>query len=289
MKILLISPPRFNEIATNLPEMVKEKLGFCPPLGLLYIASNIINKTGHSVKVLDTQVENMDYEDIKKVILHEQPDLIGIQTYTFSLIDAINVAKIAKKSCAAKIAFGGPHVNIFSEETIVLDCVDFLVLGEGEHAFLELIAALEGKKRFEDLRGIYIKDGERIIRGRAPQFIEDLDSLPFPDRTLTPADKYYSILSHNRPITTMISSRGCPYKCTFCDRPHLGKKFRYRSAKNVVDEMEVCIKKHGIREIFFYDDTFTVNRKRTLEICEDILRRGLQVAWDRPGPDETSS
>ena len=102
---------------------------------------------------------------------------------------------------------------------------------------------------------------------------------PFPARDLTPYHRYSSVLARRRPVTTMFTSRGCPYRCTFCDRPHLGKKFRAHSARRVVDEMEECVRM-GIHEILVYDDTFTVSRRRVLEICAEIQRRGLDVAWD---------
>jgi anaerobic magnesium-protoporphyrin IX monomethyl ester cyclase len=109
--------------------------------------------------------------------------------------------------------------------------------------------------------------------------IPDLDRLPHPARKLLPIEKYYSVLSPHRPATTAISSRGCPYRCIFCDRPHLGKKFRARSSQNVLAEMELC-RELGIREIIYYDDNFTTDRERALDIAELMLERKLKIAWD---------
>ena len=109
--------------------------------------------------------------------------------------------------------------------------------------------------------------------------LEDLDVLPHPARTLLPYQKYYSVLSKFTPVTTMMTSRGCPYQCTFCDRPYLGKEFRYRSALSVVEEMEECLKL-GIKEIMIYDDTFSIHKARVHEICDEIVRRCLPVKWD---------
>ena len=103
--------------------------------------------------------------------------------------------------------------------------------------------------------------------------------MPFPDRELLPIEKYSSILSGGRIVTTMFTSRGCPFQCAFCDRPHLGKKFRARSAQSVIDEIEECLKL-GIKEILIYDDTFTVDRQRTIDICDEIIKRGLKFIWD---------
>ena len=133
--------------------------------------------------------------------------------------------------------------------------------------------------RLKKVRGLVFKDGGEVINTGAPPLVDDLDSLPFPARDLTPYMKYYSLIAKTQPVTTMITSRGCPYRCLFCDRPHLGKRFRPRTAMNVVDEMEQCVGM-GIREFLIYDDTFTVNRKRVLDICSEIKRRGLGIGWD---------
>jgi radical SAM superfamily enzyme YgiQ (UPF0313 family) len=107
----------------------------------------------------------------------------------------------------------------------------------------------------------------------------DLDKLPFPARSLTPFKKYYSIIARKNPTTTMFTSRGCPYQCLFCDRPHLGKIFRARSAQNVVDELAE-ISGMGIEEVFIYDDTFTIDRQRVVDICNLLLQKNIKLNWD---------
>jgi radical SAM superfamily enzyme YgiQ (UPF0313 family) len=155
------------------------------------------------------------------------------------------------------------------------------VKGEGEKTFVRLLEALEGRgpcSRVEGLAGRDDDTGE-VFDNPPSAPIEDLDSLPFPARELTPIGKYYSILAKRNPITTMFTSRGCPYRCLFCDRPAVGRKFRAHSALYVVDEMEACARL-GIREFFLYDDTFNVNRKRVFEICDEIKRRKIDISFD---------
>jgi radical SAM superfamily enzyme YgiQ (UPF0313 family) len=125
---------------------------------------------------------------------------------------------------------------------------------------------------------VFIDDDNIINTGNRP-LIGDLDSMPFPARDLVPYKKYTSLLATSSVVTTMFTSRGCPYKCSFCDRPHLGSVFRYRSAEDVVAEMEECIRM-GIGEILIYDDTFTVNRQRVMDICNLILKKRLKFRWD---------
>ncbi|MBU1006940.1 MAG: B12-binding domain-containing radical SAM protein [Candidatus Omnitrophica bacterium] len=280
MKALLIYPPKKHMIKTNVPEFVDKETGLYPPLGLLYVAGFARENSSHEIKVLDAQAEGMDYAQIEDRIRQEKPDIVGIQAFTFALIDVIRTAKIAKKvDKNIMVCLGGPHVNIYPEETISMPEVDFLVMGEGEVRFTKLLNALDKKERLEDIDGIFFKDGLRIVRSPAKGYVEDLDSLAFPARGLTPYEKYYSLLAKSTPVTTMMTSRGCPFRCLFCDRPHLGKKFRSRSAANVVKEMEACVKM-GIREFFLYDDTFSVDKKRAHDICDEILKKGLDIGWD---------
>lgn len=280
MKVLLIYPPAKHEITTNVPLFEEGEDGLYPPLGLMYVAAYAKRYTEHDVEILDTQVERMDYDDIEREIRKRKPDVVGIQAMTFTLIDVILTVKITKEvDKQIRVVLGGPHVNIYPDETINIEEVDYLVLGEGEIPFAELLQNLDNVPNLKKVRGLVFKDGQEIINTGSRDLQEDLDALPFPDRRLVPYDKYYSVIAKRSPITTMMTSRGCPFKCIFCDRPHLGKLFRARSAKNVVDEMEECVNLE-IKEIFLYDDTFTVGKRRTIEVCEEIIKRGFDVGWD---------
>lgn len=280
MKILLINPPDFHAINSNVPQFVNEETGLYPPLGLMYVAAYAEKNTDFEIEILDAQVEKNGYDNIGKEIKLRNPDVIGIQTMTFTLIDAILVAKLAKKiNSKIHVCLGGPHVSIYPEETINLAGVDSIVLGEGEYTFTDLINSLEKGGDLSKIKGIMYKENGKVKKTEPKDFIEDLDALPFPSRDLLPYKKYYSVLAKRIPITTMMTSRGCPYKCIFCDRPHLGKAFRARGSESVVNEMQECIK-IGINEIFIYDDTFSISKKRVLEICDEILNRNLKIGWD---------
>ncbi|MAG08656.1 B12-binding domain-containing radical SAM protein [Candidatus Woesearchaeota archaeon] len=287
MKVLLINPPMEDMIMSDSPMFLDEERGYNPPLGLLYLSSYAIEHSKHHIEILDSQVEEMDYKDIGNKIEDFMPDIVGIQAMTFTLMDVIKTAEIVKKiNPGIKVILGGPHANIFPYETINLSCVDYVILGEGEHAFTDLlnnIGSLDNtssQDKLREIKGIVFKDSNgNAVNTGARDFIENLDMLPFPARKLTPHQKYTSLLAKRSPVTTMITSRGCPYKCTYCDRPHLGKMFRARSAKNVVDEMEECVGM-GIKEFLIYDDTFTIDRQRVIDICDEICRRKLDIGWD---------
>lgn len=280
MKILLINPPSENELIGNNPSIIEEERGYNPPLGILYIAGYLEKYTSFNVDVLDTQAEEIGYDRLKDIICAKLPDVVGITAMTFTLIDVIKVVNIVKSIRSnIKVVLGGPHVHIYPEETINLPGVDFLVLGEGEVTFKELVENIHDATRLKNIPGLVFKEEGKIINTGVRPLREDLDNLPFPARHMTPVHKYSSLMARRSPITTMFTSRGCPYRCTFCDRPHLGKNFRARSALNVVDEMEECVKL-GIHEFLIYDDTFTIDRQRVIEVCDEIIRRKLNIGWD---------
>ena len=281
MKVLLIYPPDKHMIKTNVPAVVDEETGHYPPLGLLYVAAYMEKHSDHEVRVLDTQVEELDQTGIAEKVRQFAPDVAGIQTMTFTLIDAIQTARTVKSvDSSIHVCLGGPHVNIYPEETIRIPEVDSLVLSEGEVVFTDLVNALASGTLLDRIQGVVStnRNGEVCNTGARPLH-DDLDALPHPARHLLPQQSYWSVLAERTPITTMMSSRGCPFQCTFCDRPYLGKFFRYRSAESIAEELKEC-EERGIGEVFFYDDTFTIRRERVLAMTDEIIRQGTNIWWD---------
>ena len=280
MKIVLINPPRFNEIIGNNPSVIEEERGFNPPLGLLYVAGYIQKHTNYKISIIDAQVERLDYQSLEKKVVSEQPDIVGVTAMTMTLVDVIETTQLVKRIYpSVKTVLGGPHVNLFPNETIKNESVDYLVLGEGEEPFKDLVEAIDAGSEVDCITGVVFKrDGIICNNGTRPH-IKNLDELPFPPRELVPYKKYNSLLFDGNTVTTIFTSRGCPFRCSFCDRPHLGKVFRARSAQNVVDELEACVQL-GIHDFLFYDDTFTVVKRRVLDICDQIVQRGLDIRWD---------
>ncbi|MDY6934527.1 MAG: radical SAM protein [Spirochaetota bacterium] len=281
MKIILINPPISNVIDPSLPEILLKEEDPMPPLGLMYLAAYLQNNSEHEVKIIDCQIEKLDFTDLRDRLIHEQPDAVGITTMTFTLLDVLDVVHQVKSIDEnIKVILGGPHVHLYPEETINLKGVDYLVLGEGEEILRELLDNIASSEKMSQIKGIVFKDtNNNVINTGYRELNVNLDALPMPARHLTPYKQYKSSMAKKFPVTTMFTSRGCPYKCLFCDRPHMGKYFRPRSAQNVVDEMEEC-QNMGIQEIFIYDDTFGVDRQRVLDICSEIIKRKLFISWD---------
>lgn len=279
-KILLINPPTHNMISGSTPSVVDEERGITPPLGLLYIAAYLEKHTDHEIKIIDADLEDLTHNELFQKIKAFSPDITGLTATTHTLVDVLIAAESVKKADGnTKVVIGGPHVFLYPKETVAFPFVDFAVIGEGEVTFRELVDGIAGNRDLSAIKGLAYKNGPGVVITEKRELIEDLDEIPFPARHLTPYEKYTTILAKRKTITTMFTSRGCPYQCAFCNRPHLGKRFRYRSAKNVVDEMQRC-HDMGIHEILIYDDTFTVNKNRVIDICDEILKRRLEIGWD---------
>lgn len=277
--ILLINPPMLNYITTTLPDFAVEEQGYFPPLGLIYIASYLKSKIPDiNIKILDCPVGKKNYSDIKREITDFKPDMVGLPAWTFSYLDTLNAAYIAKEvNPCIKVCLGGPHATIFPKETLLQKCVDYIITDEGEYAFYGLIDGLREGKDLSSVPNLGFKANGNININPKSESVKNLDELPFPDRKLTPYESYYSILDKTRPITTMITSRGCPFQCLFCYQKNTG--WRSRSPKNIADEIEICVGL-GIKNIFIFDETFTVNKKRVLEVCDEILKRKIKIEWD---------
>jgi radical SAM superfamily enzyme YgiQ (UPF0313 family) len=282
VKILLINPPRFYELVGKNPAIIEDHRGYNPPLGILSLAGYLEKHTPHEIDVLDAQPYEYGYAELMEVLRRKMGDVVGITTMTFTLIDVLKTVKVIKLiSPETIVILGGPHVHIYPNETINLPGVDYVVQGEGEHTFIKLLDNLNDHEALAQIPGLVFKHNGHIINTGISPLIQDLDELGFPARHKVDLSKYTSLLGRDNKITTMFTSRGCPYSCTFCDRPFspVISGFRWRSAIHVVDEMEECINL-GINEAFIYDDTFTVRKDRVFDLCAEIQRRNLSFTWD---------
>lgn len=269
MKVLLVQPPS--------RQAAQEEV-VVPPLGLAYLAS-VIEPDGHEVRILDAFAEGLTWNNFTEEIRKAKADLIGIGGMTPTIDNTLRAIKICRPH-TRYIVMGGPHLSAHRQE-FFKDCpdLDFGIVGEGEESFRELMKRLaEGRDPWE-VPGIV---GPETFTPAA-NYIKDLDGLPFPARHLLPNPRYRYALWPGKKVTTMITSRGCPYRCIFCDKSIFGSKWRARSAKNVLDEMEQIVKDLRIPSIIIYDDLFTLDKQRVQEICQGILERGLRFEWKCEG------
>lgn len=276
-RVLLIKPDYIHDIAN------------IPPVGLCYIAS-LLETKGIDVSILDNTLESLDVHEIKKILNRKQPTLVGISCSTPMLYRAHELAELVKNvNPEIHVCMGGPHPTALPAETLSNPFVDSVCIGEGEYTTLELYKSLnETNNDLSNVKGIVYKDMNGKINFNEPRTpIQNLDDLPFPAFHLLDVEKYFmqknlyginTIHARNLPIMT---SRGCPSRCTFCQR-FMGTRFRYRSAKNVVDEIEHLLNTYKIEEIHFIDDNFTLIKDRTIEICDEIISRRLNISFKFP-------
>ena len=252
-------------------------IGFKPPLGVLYVATYLKEFSNHSVFAFDAQAERWDVEQLVEAILQKNPHVVGLGAWTDFWYGAFKTAELLKqRKPDVHIVIGGPHIGIYPQEALEYSAADSVIMGDAEVPFLLLCNCVANGIRPNHIPGVHFKE-HGVREGEDQWHIQkDLDALPFPERTLLPLTRYTSVLGKNRYITTMITSRGCPYRCTYCKLNF--QKTLQRSARNVVDEFE-RIQELGISEIEVYDDTFTWQPQRVQEICKGILERGIRVKW----------
>ncbi|HME50740.1 MAG TPA: radical SAM protein [Candidatus Lokiarchaeia archaeon] len=246
-----------------------------PPLGLGYIASSL-RSAGYSVALVDCTFSIM--ENAMRRIRSLHPRVLGVYSMVTMNHHAIAIAQALKNEVELLVA-GGPLPSLVPDT--FLDTFDVVVVGEGERTIIDLLNRHFNHQPWQDVPGIAYRAPHNEIAWTTPRpQIENLDDLPFPARDLFPHDhyKWYWNTYHGYTATSMISTRGCPYNCDFCSNPVFGVSYRERSAQNVVDEM-VKIHEIGYDRIFFQDDCFTLNPRRTMELCKLLIDNKLDLEW----------
>ncbi len=277
MKILLIYP-RYREVATSISRILENKT---PPLGLLYIAA-ALRERGHSVGVIDAEEKNLSLVELGATCKSYQPQVIGVSTTTPTFKKARETARYLKNLLPkTPIIFGGPHMASFPQISLEFEEIDYGVVGEGEITICELVDAIENNQDLNQIKGIVFRKNNQIIQTPPREMIKNLDEIPFPAWDLINIRNYRYIMSKRKAFATMISSRGCPYNCLWCDpEGRFGKIFRARSADNIIREIELLYSQYNIKEILFYDDTFTVDRQRIVEFCNKLINKKWDLIWE---------
>ncbi len=279
--VLLINPYQRKRITIA---SYRDKIKF-PVLSLLSLAS-YLEKEGFKVEILDLNIKALKNKNILQVIKEKNPIVIGITSITASIYEAYRLARLIKSNFNIPLVIGGPHATFSDEEILNESNFDIVVRGEGEEILNEIVRTIKGEQNLDDINGISYKKDGKIIKNKSRKFIADLDKLPFPARHLVPLEKY------GTHAFTIITSRGCPFGCTFCQVSGKdGLKWRYRSATNIIEEIKEVIKNYpnvkkvggpeGKRPmVFFVDDNFMVSIERIKEICNKIIEEGIKIYWD---------
>jgi len=297
MKILLISPP-FNRL--------KGIRHYHFPLGLGYIAATFANKQ-HEVRIYDAELPQKGEEvrpldkvslldthknftqslkernhpvwrEVYNTLNYYQPDVVGITVFTPLYGSANKVTTICKRiNNKCIVVWGGPHPTFLAEEVLQKEkSVDFVVRGEGEVTFRELVRHLaNGKQAFHEIDGLSYRANGKIRHNKTRDLIKNLDELPFPRGDLMIND-----ISDNRMFNNIIGSRGCPYNCAYCSSTQFWNQWiRFRSVPNIINEITHLKRNYNVTELEFWDDNFTLNKKWTTELCENIISAKMSLSW----------
>ncbi|MBI4448373.1 B12-binding domain-containing radical SAM protein [Candidatus Woesearchaeota archaeon] len=292
MKVLLINPPQVS---------TKSQVtgGVVPPLGLAYLAA-VLYEQGYSVKIIDAlgedpykfsswgpyRIRGLPFE---KIVQKIDPDteLVGISNmYSFAFILVQHLIDLIKRELPnIQIVLGGAHATVMPQYVLKNTKADFVVLGEGEKNILEICSTLKKKVLPTKIKGLAFRNKNKVIVNEGRNLVEDINTIPIPKRDLLPMENYFELrephgAAREKRWTTMISSRGCPYKCSFCNTPYIWQGlWRSRNPKLVVDEIETLAHSYRIKEIHFEDESMVMNRNKTLEFCRELKARKLDIIW----------
>ncbi|MFN7954345.1 MAG: radical SAM protein [bacterium] len=301
MRVLALNPPDELKVVLHPAEdgskfLEPDDYGHYPPLGLLYLLGQLEATTrGHETFFADCVAERIGHADlVRRVLEPTRPDLVAVTSFTISLLDVIETCRAIKAwNPRCFVVLGGHHPIAYPREAARLECVDAIVVGEGELAFTALVEARARGESIESIEGVYTRESidrheppatrdKRFLAHVSvkPAYVEDLDALAFPARRHIRHIDYHSVLGVTRKMVTMITSRGCPYLCTFCDVPI--KSYRERHPDRVAEEARES-QRMGYEEIHFYDDLFNIDERRVHEICDALDRAQVHMTWSFRG------
>lgn len=280
MNILLINPAYFTEKITTTMEDVHLAMERKPPLGLLSISAYLREHSDHDVTILDNQLEQLDDTALEQYLLSHNPDVVGVTVVSFKLWEAFQVSTLVRRVLPeAHITWGGPHLAIYPEESLALDCVDSIVLDDGETPTMELCDHLEKGESLEGITGLYTQNTLPVSGEYEGAINPELDELPFLDLQEVPYERYTAYLTGDR-MATLLTSRGCPFRCIFCRLDT--RKIRLQSVDRVIEQIKRYVAL-GVREVEFYDETFNITTARVKEFAEKLLAEKIDIRWSFRG------
>ena len=275
----------------NAPYFLEERYGklasvgaTLPCLGLLMLGA-VLRKAGHRIRIVDASAQGLSYEEAVEEIRRFRPDIVGLTAVTPSIIKTARLASLIKDIYpSVPTVIGGPHFTAIPEQTLTDHPVfDYGVVGEGEHTVIDLVGALSADRIPSDVPGVAFRENGKVRFAPPRTPIKDLDSLPFPAWDLLdgfPSRYHPALFKYKRlPSTHIISARGCPNKCIFCDTSVFSRQIRFHSPAYVLEMVGYLVKDFKIREIIFEDDQFLIKKERVAKICEGLLKAKWGISW----------
>lgn len=269
-KIAFVNPYPYYAKGTN-------EATLYPPLGLAYLCS-VLEKYNIECRIIEGAAYRLTPAEIYRQIRIFKPDAVGITSNIITARAAIELGiGIKKRQPHQLLLFGGPYATAEDEHILKETRGDVVVRGEGEATIVDFVRNI---REISSVKGITYRKGNHIIRNPPRELIEDLDSIPFPAYHLLPDFRYYRSRSRREPIGFLLSSRGCPYGCIYCNKNIFGKRFRMRSASNVLTEIELLVGRYKVKQIDILDDNFTLNVAQAEKIFSEVIKRKIGVLFN---------
>lgn len=257
--------------------MVSREFTQPPPIGLAYAAA-IAENAGHEAIIIDANYRpGLTKKQVLDRIRAFGADLLGFMLTAYMFRQTLDWIRYLKEKTGKPVVTGNILLDIYAAEIMTHSEIDYGVIGPAVRTLPALLKAIERNEQIGGMRGVCYRRGDDIIVNPPDTLREDFDILPFPARHLLPNHKYSTIISKKKNFTIMITSKGCTGKCGFCYIKNI--PYSARSPERVVDEIEECNRKYGIREIEFFDPIFTLNKNRVIHICREIRKRNIKIAW----------
>lgn len=281
VNVLLLNPPSFTPI-----QYVKE--GICqgrilpslwPPTTLATIGAISKRISGVNIRLVDGNALKLTESELLSVYKEFQPDVVILNTTTPTFPADLRSAELAKQTnSSVTTMMMGTHVSALAEDVVGTPHVDIVIRNEPERIVLNLIAALTNDGKLDDIKGIIYKNADGVVSNPDESFIENLDELPWPDRSLLDNSLYVNPLT-GKTFTIIRNSRGCPGGCIFCVGFYYGKRWRSRSVANIMGEIEQCVTQYNITDFLFNADLFTKDKDEVINLCKEIINRKLDITW----------
>lgn len=282
MRLSLINTPIDLKQLKGLRKPVYDTLFYnSAPLGLAYLAATLLQH-GHEPFLIDAPVEQLDNAGVVQRLQTQKPDMVGISSTSVGFYGALNLAKAIKQwKPKLPVLIGGPHVSAVPQETMQERCFDYGFIGESEKTLIEFLEVWSKSENLIQVDGLVWRANGELVFSRPRKPIANLDSIPMPARHLLPIERYRPVPIDARtlPKLTLMSSRGCPYTCIFCDKSVFGRSYRMFSPKRVSDELETLVKTYGAKDFAFLDSLFNLTTDRVNAILDELQRRQLAISW----------
>lgn len=287
MKIVLIRPSiDYQKIPAKIKKFFPPPTGNYfkeLPMGILYVASACL-KRGIETKIIDQYVNNLSNKEVLGMLEKENPNFVGFSLTSLAFENSIILAKnIKKKIKNCRIVAGGPWASLRRDKILEYREFDYVIYGEGEITLPQLLKKFSDQKKLYSINGLIFRQGNKVIINKPREFIKNLDAFPFPARDIININDYSrgrSFYVNSQPVDYLQATRGCPYSCTFCSSSDIWhRSYRMRDPVKIVDEMVYLINHYGSRGFHFSDDNLTVNKKFVINLCQEIIKRKINLPW----------